>query len=97
MGRSSGNTEIGFISIFLVLGAIVFLALAVGVTDEPHSKRILEKQGYTDVSFTGYDWFACSEDDWYHTGFVATSPSGDRLSGAVCCGLIMKSCTVRFD
>ena len=51
--------------------------------------------GFTDVQFTGYSFFACSKDDEYHTGFKAKNPSGKKISGTVCCG-ILKSCTVRF-
>ena len=47
------------------------------------------------VKFTGYDAFSCSQDDTFHTGFVAKNPKGDTVKGTVCCG-VLKSCTVRF-
>jgi hypothetical protein len=74
-----------------VLG-LLFLAAC---TDEPASRKALESQGFTDIRFTGYEAFACSEDDGFHTGFTAKNPQGRQVSGVVCCGLL-KSCTVRW-
>lgn len=74
----------------------LLLALSfLGCTDEAASRRALEQEGYTDISFTGYDWFACAKDDTFHTGFRAKGPTGKPASGVVCCGLMMKGCTVR--
>lgn len=75
--------------------SLICLALLVGCTNEADSQRALENLGFTDIRFTGYDAFACSEDDTYHTGFTAKNIKGGTVSGTVCCG-IMKSCTVRF-
>ncbi len=52
--------------------------------------------GFSDIRTTGYKWFACSEGDWYHTGFVAINPQGVEVSGVVCSGLFFKNSTVRF-
>lgn len=38
---------------------------------------------------------SCSNSDTYSTGFAATNPAGQPVSGVVCCG-VLKSCTVRF-
>lgn len=99
MGRSSGSGELGasLIGILVVVVLMLVCAGTMGVTDEDKSKRVLESNGYSDVEFTGYDWFACGEGDWYRTGFIATSPADKRVSGAVCCGLFLKSCTIRFE
>lgn len=77
--------------------AIVFALLALACTDEPGARRILEDQGYTDVELTGFSWFSCSEDDQIRTGFYAKSQSGRVIRGTVCCGLILKDCTVRVS
>lgn len=74
---------------------LLFLLLCVGCTNESSSAEALDAMGFTDVHFTGYSFFACSKDDEYHTGFKAKNPSGKKISGTVCCG-ILKSCTVRF-
>ena len=60
------------------------------------TKDLLTSQGYKDVTITGYSFFACSKDDTFATGFDAVSPTGQRVSGAVCSGL-MKGSTIRFD
>lgn len=71
--------------------------LLVGCTRSESAKDLLEAQGYKDVEITGYAPFSCSEDDTYQTGFTATSPTGRRVSGAVCEGMLFKNRTVRFD
>jgi len=73
-----------FISLFLT-----------SCTDEGRTRSTLHSIGFTDVQTQGYDMWACSEDDSYSTQFTATNPQGQRVSGAVCCGLL-KNCTVRF-
>lgn len=35
------------------------------MTEEIEAKRVLEEQGYSSITFTGYKCFACSEDDFY--------------------------------
>jgi hypothetical protein len=81
--------------IFLILGILCLLSLF-GCTNESRAQKILDQEGYTEVSFTGYKPFACSEDDSTKTGFSATSQSGSIVTGVVCCGL-MKGCTIRYD
>jgi hypothetical protein len=36
-------------------------------------------------------WFACGRGDLYNTGFVATTPGGDRITGTVCSGILTGS------
>lgn len=79
----------------VLLFALLALAL-VGCTNAGDAREALDAQGFTDITITGYDWFACSEDDWNHTGFIATNPQGKRVSGTVCSGLLFKSATVRW-
>jgi len=78
-----------------IILAAMFLLVA-GCTNEDQAKNILSAQGYNDITFTGYNFFACSEDDFYHTGFVATSPAGVSVSGTVCSGLFFKGATIRY-
>ncbi|UNA02379.1 hypothetical protein [Serratia phage SP1] len=78
-----------------VLIALGMLAL-VGCTDVSEAERILKNEGYTDVQMTGYDFFACSKDDTFHTGFVGTNVAGNRVEGTVCSGLFFKNSTIRY-
>lgn len=86
-----------------VIVVVVFLALLLAThnpavrTDPDHAKSVLAKQGYTNVTITGWRFFSGSNDDWYATGFEATSPGGQRVSGVVTAGLVTKAATIRFD
>jgi hypothetical protein len=80
------------------IGLLVLIIIALvtaGCTDEENAKRVLSAQGFTNITFTGYAPFACSQDDVFHTGFEATSVNGTRVSGTVCSG-VLKGSTVRF-
>jgi hypothetical protein len=72
--------------------AVVF---TIGIPDPAGAHRVLEMQGYTNVQTTGRTWFACGRGDLYNTGFVATTPGGDRITGTVCSGILTGS-TLRF-
>lgn len=76
------------------------LALAlflVGCTNEERTVEVLKSNGYTHITTTGFAWGGCGDKDGYCTGFIATSPSGSRVSGQVGCGFLFKGCTIRFD
>jgi hypothetical protein len=79
----------------LILSAVVFCALG-ACTDETTARRALDAAGFSDIQITGYGLFDCSKDDQLHTRFAATGPTGKRVSGVVCSGL-MKGSTIRFD
>ena len=78
------------------LAIITAAMILVACTDSDEAVNVLEGMGFTDVETTGYRYFGCSEDDTFHTGFTATSPSGKEVSGVVC-GDWFKGATVRFD
>ncbi len=82
-------------NIFVVFGILVVLMF--GCTDKDGARSILQSQGYTDVQITGYEFTSCGKDDSLHTGFSAKSPAGIQVTGAVCCGLLFKNCTIRFS
>ncbi len=76
---------------------ILFLLLSfVGCTNNHTAQRALAGAGYTKVTLTGYRFFGCGEDDFYHDGFEAVGPSGQKVAGVVCSG-ILKGATVRLD
>ena len=78
-----------------LLAAFPFLA-PVALTKPERATRTLLAQGYTEVRTTGYAYFDCGKGDLFATAFEATSPSGQRVKGAVCSGLL-KGNTVRLD
>lgn len=71
-------------------------ALLMGCSNSNDANKALTAMGFTDIRTTGYKWFACSDDDWYHTGFTAKNPQGLQVSGTVCSGFFFKNSTVRF-
>lgn len=65
-------------------------------TAPDRSTSALLAAGYTNIEMTGYSFFACSDDDTFSTGFKARGPSGVKVSGTVCSG-ILKGATIRLD
>lgn len=57
--------------------------------------RALRRQGYENITITGYDFFGCGKGDTFHTGFVAYK-DGNRIEGVVCSSLFTKASTIRF-
>ncbi len=81
-----------------ILAASLLTILALSAcTNNDGAKTVLENNGYTDVKMTGYNIWACSKGDSYHSGFTAKSPAGKQVSGTVCAGLFFKGSTIRFD
>lgn len=71
-----------------IIALIIASTIVSGCTDSNTARDALTDAGYTNVRTTGYDFFGCAEDDAYHTGFVATSPSGFTVKGVVCSGFL---------
>lgn len=88
------------IAVIIGIVALIALALFVGpsaCTQPDRATDLLTRQGYTSIEITGYRFFSCSDDDLYHTGFTAKSPTGQDISGTVCAGWFFKGATLRFD
>lgn len=75
---------------------ILFSLCCLACTDEISTKSTLTSAGYTDIQTYGYSFWSCGEDDAFHTKFTAINPIGKRVSGTVCCGFLVKDCTIRF-
>ncbi len=97
--RRYNNTSFGDIIISIVivviLVAILFLGF-VGMTDTNGAIATLKGAGFTDIKITGNRPFMRGKGDFYSTGFEASGPTGERVSGAVTAGL-WKGSTIRFD
>jgi hypothetical protein len=83
-------------SFFLFCLFIVFISLFSSCTDATETRRILAAQGFKKIEITGYNFWGCGKEDFYHTGFNAISPNNTPISGTVCSGLFFKGSTVRF-
>lgn len=75
---------------------VILAVVLAACTDEAGTRKTLRNAGFTDVEITGYSWWACGDDDTFHTGFRAKNPRGETVEGTVCCGGLTKGCTVRF-
>lgn len=88
-----------------MVGAFIFMGIAVAVAvlsmrgcpNPDQARDILEAEGYTDVvPDRGGFSLGCGKGDNSRTAFEATAPGGSRVQGVVCCGLVVKDCTVRL-
>ena len=85
----------------LVFVASMILLCGCGeAVGKDRAKDTLEAAGYSDVKVTAQHGIApalygCSDDDAVAFEAVATNPAGKRVATTVCCGLFLKSCTVR--
>ena len=75
---------------------IMTCLILISCTNEKDANKALESFGFTDIEMTGFKWFACSDSDFYHTGFTALNPQKNKVNGTVCSGLFFKNSTVRF-
>lgn len=82
---------------FALAFALSFGLATACTVDGGHARHILESAGYTKINLGGHAWYACSDDDSRSTEFTAIGPTGQRVKGAVCCGLWAKNCTIRLD
>lgn len=87
--------KIGLIIIaLLTLSYLIIVPHA--CTDKKGAKHLLEQNGFTEIKITEYKFFMCGKEDQFSTGFEAVSPTGQKVSGCVCSG-IMKGKTIRFE
>lgn len=76
---------------------VLAVLLLSGCTNSGDAHRALEGMGFTSIEITGYNYFACSKDDFYHTGFTAVNANHQIVNGTVCSGFLFKNSTVRFQ
>ena len=73
---------------FLLIPVALMLA---SCTDSGATIRAAQEMGFTDVKVTGYRYFGCGEGYTFSTGFEATNPKGQRISGYNCSGFLRGS------
>ncbi len=79
-----------------VLIIAILAILFSGCTNKDDAKKALISSGFSDIQITGYNFFSCSRNDFYRTGFTAKNVNGLKVNGTVCSGLLFKNSTVRF-
>jgi hypothetical protein len=98
LGMSQSNGPESLIATLIVAGICVLFPLMGACNVPPEkAKKVLHGAGYTNIHIGGHAWFACSEDDTLSSEFTATGPSGDSVTGSVCCGWALKDCTIRSE
>ena len=79
----------------IILASILAVFMS-GCTDENTAIKTLDDAGFSEVRMTGWNAFSCSEDDFYHTGFIAKNQNGKTVDGTVCSSILFKGATIRF-
>jgi hypothetical protein len=78
-----------------LLALALFGATACTVPQEK-AEQVLQGAGYTEIVLEGPVVLRCSDDDQRSRFFRAKGPTGQKVEGAVCCGLLAKNCTIRL-
>jgi hypothetical protein len=89
------------IAVFVVFALMGFVVLLSGAVDPAMGQRALEQSGWKDVVITesgGTLWGlqGCGDDDSVYFVGTGKNPAGMEARGLVCCGLVLKACTVRI-
>ena len=90
-----GWWKVGAILTLLAFGAVFYIRGCEGDVD--HARKLVEDAGYTNVIVGGPDRITCDDSDTLSNIFEAKAASGAAVRGIVCCGLLTKGCTIRFN
>ena len=67
-----------------------------GCPNAARAHKLLEAEGYSEVrTFGPGSGYSCGT-EWSATSFSAKTLAGHPAKGVVCCGLLVKACTVRL-
>lgn len=76
--------------------SLLFLLSCTSENDFQKGKSQLEQQGYTNIEYTGHQWFCCDEKDKFSTGFKCKNAKGETVEGCFC-STFLKGVTIRFQ
>lgn len=87
---------------FYTIMAMLFVSCAGCGEMVPVERAVatMEAAGYKNVRVTDQhgvapQWAGCSEGDAVAFDVSATNPAGKQTTATVCCGLMLKGCTIR--
>ncbi|NQV90151.1 hypothetical protein HQ487_01960 [Candidatus Uhrbacteria bacterium] len=89
------------LSTLLLILSFISLAACGEMVSEDNATRTLTAEGWTEVTVTGKHGISphyvggCGEDDSVAFKASGLNPAGVQSTATVCCGLIVKSCTIR--
>ena len=84
---------------------LVLFVLAIAAcgefVDDSRAVKAMEANGFTQVRVTGQhgmapQWNGCSKSDAVAFDVQGINQQQKQIYATVCCGLILKSCTIRF-
>lgn len=78
----------------MLITILIILSL-VGCTSKDDANKALQSEGFTNIEITGYNFFTCTGDEMFHTGFKATNAEGNMVTGTVCSSWFIGS-TIRY-
>jgi hypothetical protein len=89
--------NISVVALGIGIGIVFPLWLTViGCTDIKPSQSFLLREGYTIVSYEGYDWFNCGRSDIYRHKFSVVNPKQEKETVVVCSSLFGASIIKTF-
>jgi len=90
------NRAVTLIEIIIVIFIVIIIASCSGDTEG--AQTALNGMGFKNVTLHDSKWFSGCGEGERNSPFTATNPTGQQVSGVVCCGglLSTKGCTVRF-
>lgn len=78
-----------------IIYTLIILLFFTGCTDKEVARELLIKEGYSDITITGYSFFGCSQNDIKSTGFTAKK-GGITFKGAVCTSMLLEKNTIEI-
>ncbi len=79
------------VSVLFVTSTLFFF----GCADKENAERFLKKEGYKNITITGYNFFECDNSNKESTGFIAQK-NGKVVEGTVCVGMLLKNYTIKL-
>lgn len=78
-------------SILFIVSTLLFS----GCGNKENTESFLKKEGYRNITITGYNFFECNHSDREHTGFIAEK-NGIVVEGTVCVGMLLNNYTIKL-
>lgn len=79
-----------------ILGLLLVLFVVGCTPSNDKALSVLNGAGYTEVVLGRVTLLPCPKYDYFNVTFIGVGPSGVKVEGAVCCGLL-NNCTIRLD
>lgn len=78
-----------------VIGGLLFVQCNGCEVSDDDTLAVIRSQGLRDPDLRGASPGACAEHESSRR-FIATNAQNQRVSGTVCCGAVVKGCTIRW-